>query len=92
MQRLIDANALFKGKVIVTTSTAGLEAIEEFVRAIIDAPTIDAVPVVRCGECERRSKSADLTDSVYCPWLKQQMRKSDFCSYGKRREVDGDGT
>ena len=48
-----------------------------------DMPTIDAVPVVRCGECERRSKSADLTDTVYCPWLKQQMRKTDFCSYGE---------
>lgn len=57
----------------------------------IDAmPTIDAVPVVRCDECERRNKSADLTDSVYCPWLKLQMRKTDFCSYGERKDGDGE--
>lgn len=55
---------------------------------IDEAPTVDAAPVVRCGECERRNKSADLTDSVYCRWLKLQMRKKDFCSYGERREGD----
>lgn len=48
-------------------------------------PAADVAPVVRCGECERRNKSADLSDSVYCRWLKTQMRKSDFCSYGERR-------
>lgn len=46
----------------------------------------DVVPVVRCKDCERRNKSADLTDTIYCPWLKLQMRKTDFCSYGERRE------
>ena len=50
------------------------------------APTIDAVPVVRCGECEKRSKSADLTYTIYCPWLGQQMDKNDFCSYGERKD------
>lgn len=55
-------------------------------RAIKKATAADVVEVVRCGECERRSKSADLTDTVYCPWLKQQMRKTDFCSYGERRD------
>lgn len=49
------------------------------------APAVDAVKVVRCGECERRNKSADLTDSIYCRWLKCQMRKNDFCNYGERR-------
>ena len=59
---------------------------EHFLKMICLSPTIDAVPVVRCAECERRSKSADLTDTVYCPWLKQQMRKTDFCSYGERKD------
>lgn len=55
------------------------------VKIIKEAPTVDAVEVVRCGECEKRNKSADLTDSIYCRWLKCQMRKNDFCSYGERR-------
>ena len=57
--------------------------IAEFLNGIHSA---DVVEVVRCKDCERRSKSADLTDTVYCPWLKQQMRKTDFCSYGEKRD------
>lgn len=52
-------------------------------------PTIDAEVVVRCGECERRNKSADLTDMVLCPWLNMPMRKTDFCSYGERKDGEG---
>lgn len=46
----------------------------------------DAVPVVRCGECERRDKSADLTRTVWCKVLRCGMRKDSFCSYGERKE------
>lgn len=65
-----------------------LSGIERKIVAKEVAPTTtttEAVPVVRCGECERRNKSADLTDTVYCRWLKLQMEKTDFCSYGERR-------
>lgn len=48
----------------------------------------DIVKVVRCKDCERRSKSADLTNTVYCKWLKIQMDKNDFCSYGESRLND----
>ena len=49
-------------------------------------PAVDAVAVVRCKDCDRRNKSADLTDTVYCRWFRAQMRKTDFCSYGERKE------
>lgn len=67
-------------------STCPLHIAAEVDQYITETPAADVVEVVRCGECERRSKSADLTDTVYCPWLKQQMRKTDFCSYGERRD------
>ena len=64
-----------------------VEAKEGMVQAIKSAPTIDAVPVVRCGECDRRIKSADLTNTVLCGWLhKITMNKDDFCSYGAKME------
>ena len=51
-------------------------------------PYIDAVPVVRCKECVRRNKSADLTDTVLCTWLHNlTIPKDGFCSYGKRKEA-----
>ncbi len=48
------------------------------------APTVDAVEVVRCKDCENRRKSADLTDSVLCAWHGFSMPKDGFCSYGER--------
>ena len=43
------------------------------------APTVDAVPVVRCGDC-RKFKTYDcrMVASGY----------DDFCSYGERKEGD----
>ena len=61
----------------------------EVILRIKDAPTIDAVPVVRCGECARRDKLSDQTDTVYCLWHLETMYKTDFCSYGERK---GGGT
>ena len=60
--------------------------LHELAMKVVGHPIADVALVVRCGECERRSKSADLTDTIYCPWLKQQMKKTDFCSYGERKE------
>lgn len=46
-------------------------------------PAADVVEVVRCGDCDRRNKSADLANTVLCKWLHNiTMNKTDFCSYG----------
>lgn len=48
---------------------------EAFLRMIFRAPTVDAVEVVRCAECESRHSSE------FC-----ECRPSDaFCSDGKRK-------
>ena len=50
-------------------------------KQISEAPTIDAVPVVRCRECKYHNKPP-------CPmrlsfnWTEDD----DFCSYGERKE------
>lgn len=44
-------------------------------------PTVDAVPVVRCGECEHRKPPTD-----YCEKLCKAYVPDDFyCKYGERR-------
>ena len=57
------------------------------VRSILhSAKTIDAVPVVRCRECKYHNKPP-------CPmrlsfnWTEDD----DFCSYGERKDGDGNG-
>ena len=46
-----------------------------------DAPTIDAVPVVRCRECIHRDGTPG-QPNILCG----QMHDDDFCSYGQRKE------
>lgn len=48
--RPIDADALFEHKVYAETPTISGDFVPGFV--IDRAPTIDAVPVVRCGDCK----------------------------------------
>ena len=76
-QRLIDANALKKrvSELIVPDWTRTL------IRSWLDsAPTVDAVPVVRCKDCKHY-------DGKWCLLL--DMVNSDmgdwFCAYGERR-------
>jgi hypothetical protein len=53
------------------------------------APTIDAVPVVRCKDCEHRSY--DGNDKPYCLKLEMYLNKEldFFCSYGERKDGEG---
>ena len=96
MRRLIDADLLS-------------EAIHENVPAPYDdaswakdnclaevemAPTVNAVHVVRCRECQHwkptGSKAGNsFSDMEYiggCEFTKYCRRESDFCSYGERKE------
>ena len=53
MCRLIDADALLKKVYTIVQTCDGYETIESVVYAdqIKDAPTVDAVPMVRCKYC-----------------------------------------
>lgn len=52
---------------------------------INNAPTIDAVPVVRCKDCMFRCEPIEFGE-LYCPILNGSMNNDDFCSYGERKE------
>lgn len=59
-----------------------------FLRMILDAPTVDAVEVVRCRDCvnycgfEHCKNGICDVDSV----SKRSVYPDDFCSYGERME------
>ena len=99
MPRLIDADALGVGRcskdILPAAYCAGWNGLIELIEK---APTIDAVPVVRCRECQHwkptGSKAGNsFSDMEYiggCEFTKYCRRESDFCSYGeKRRDKDG---
>lgn len=89
--RLIDADALelepdpwggMNGCICVGRSGGKTMAIVQGMlkHMIKKAPTIDAVPVVRCGLCR-------YCDTKDCPMsgTPGSVSVSDFCSYGERR-------
>ena len=53
----------------------------------------DAVPVVRCGECEYYQDNNGGYPHEECRWGHDETPDADdFCSYGKRLEVEHDNT
>ena len=48
-----------------------------------DAPTVDAVPVVRCRECTHYNGHWN------CDYFCEAVLDDDFCSYGERRTENG---
>ena len=91
--RLIDADALGVGRcsrdVLPADYCAGWNGL---VRLLEKAPTVDAVPVVRCKDCKWFADNND-GDWFGC-WLFQTIqiipedapKPDDFCSYGERKD------
>lgn len=82
--RLIDADALIEqleGILSDYTSHGAFPNgydIEDAMDSITNAPTIDAIPVVRCKDCK-------FWEHGDCYRL-ELSRLTDFCSYGERKE------
>ena len=81
MARLIDADALPK-------YTGYALSADEVAMAVEHAPTIDAVPVVRCKDCAsfRYSGMGGDNGITYCASMGIEMQPTDFCSYGERKD------
>ena len=81
-KRLIDANALIK--------EACAEGAYGYVDAkqIADAPTVDAVEVVRCRECKYH-KGTSVAEYEHCCLIGKTVWYNGFCSYGELGERNG---
>ena len=93
MARLIDADALHR-KVKMETNPYGKPTIDydsgvKVLEWIEQAPTVDAVPVVRCKDCKYRFKNNGHSKDG-CPIIDANiwMDDDDFCSHGERKEGD----
>ena len=99
MSRLIDADALGVGRcskdILPAAYCAGWNGLIELIEK---APTIDAIPVVRCRECKHWKPSGSkagnsFSDMEYiggCEFTKYCRRESDFCSYGEKEGADNE--
>ena len=101
MHRLIDANKLIDFIDVGHLRHPGELRYSEVdvVNLLLHAPTIDAVPVVRCRKCKHWKPSgskagnsfSDMEDIGGCEFTNYCRRESDFCSYGERKGGDGNG-
>lgn len=97
--RLIDAHRLFEAMLWIKGQfVAGIgevvNAIDVF-EQIKDAPTIDAVEVVRCCDCKHLRIDSDFHEKRYCAIRNVNggrfCKDEDYCSYGERRREEDDG-
>ena len=94
--KLIDADELSKvrpfrvvGGQIGDYTEGFVDCAEEAREAIKNAPTVSAVPVVRCREC-RHYKPEEYFSPCTLPQGLECAKPDDFCSYGQRKEADHD--
>ena len=88
--RLIDADAL-RRKVKTETNPYGKPTIDydsgvKVLEWIDKAPTIDAVPVVRCKDCKHCDPENNHCDHHMGTAAPLRRKPDDFCSYGERKE------
>ena len=83
--RLIDANVIIRD---LTAMKSMYDAIElnGMIKALKEAPTVDAVEVVRCKDCKHWSMGYCNNFAYYS--YEPMTNEDDFCSYGERK---GDG-
>ena len=90
--RLIDLDSEYIQETLYRRSFKTRQDIEEWLN---NAPIIDAVPVVRCRDCQRWKPSGSkagksFSDMEYiggCEFSNYYRRESDFCSYGEPKET-----
>ena len=93
-KRLIDANTLIS-YMDECSKESRFRVYYGYAKSFIDdAPTVDAVPVVRCRDCKHWKSSGSkagnsFSDMEYiggCEFTNYYRSESDFCSYGERKE------
>lgn len=69
--------------------------VDDAICLIDDAPTVDAVEVVRCRDCKHLVLTAEgehnPCDCVCDYWQTDGLNDNDFCSYGERMDGDWNG-
>lgn len=91
MTRLIDADALKKALCKVCGMRHYCKSHDDDCwekRRIDEQPTVDAVPVVRCGECKRHEEPRDtgLKAFVWCNFYNMYKLKDGYCNCGERKD------
>ena len=84
--RLIDLDSEYIQETLYRRGFKTRQDIEEWLN---NAPTIDAVPVVRCKDCKHYEiHKPKVLENCERKGYIIPMKPDDFCSYGERKEGD----
>lgn len=97
MQRLIDKRCAIKHlKELLKNSimpTEWYEGAKSAITLLQKEPTVDAVPVVRCKECNCFERNNTKKGEVlYCYYHEMNIKEDDFCAWGERKEDETGNT
>ena len=83
--RLIDLDSDYIQETLYRRAFKTRQDIEDWLN---NAPTIDAVPVVRCKDCKFGDWDSRPDDAMVCMRTKDGFWRlgNDFCSFGERKE------
>lgn len=82
--RLIDLDSDYIQETIYRRGFKTRQDIEEWLN---NAPTIDAVPVVRCKDCKKGELVPDFDGLYSCRGKRKPLHDpDDFCNFGVKRE------
>ena len=84
-KRLIDADALWR-KFESEPWYDNADRDEIALPLVDEAPTVDAVEVVRCRECKHCDPETHHCDHYMGTVAPLRRKPDDFCSYGERKE------
>lgn len=96
--RMIDA-AAFERHLMSETSVEDIcdDCLQYVTDELMNYPTVDAAPVIRCKDCKWYQEGKLLTENRFCFRLKHPKEDrrvgynfgpEDFCSYGEREDAD----
>ena len=93
--RLIDADALIEDikSFWDWDSIDGITAttvLKQTISDISHAPTIEAVPVVRCKNCKHRYITGSTTHYYVCDFMDAEYNDNGYCHHGERKDNDTD--
>lgn len=87
MKRLTQRNP--DGSVSLASTVKSGEILERLCQMEESVPVIDAVPVVRCKDCEYSNTDHAISDKgTWCDYWGVDPDFDDFCSHGKRKGGD----
>ena len=78
--RLVDADKIFDGK-LLRISAEAYDAVHAIIEKINNAPTVDAVEVIRCKDCEYFLSD----EPTICELTMCGAKDDGFCAWAERK-------